>query len=321
MHQRPIGALVETLRQAGATIDYLGTEGCPPLRIHSHTSLNGESLTIDGSTSSQFISALTLIAPMFKGGLALSISGEETSTSYLDMTLQSVREFGVAATREGYRSLTIAPGVSYSPRQYHIEGDTSGASYLWALAAVSGGSVTVDNINPRSAQGDIMFPRLLERMGCTVVETDQSISVTGPSTLQAIDASMERMPDTAQTLAVVASCARGTTTIRGLKTLRVKETDRISALVAELSKLGVQTEAGPDYLVVHGTEPRGARIATYEDHRMAMSFAALGARVRGMRIEEPEVVAKSFPDFWETLARMDVTVNDCASELGNACHD
>lgn len=306
LHVRPIGELVGALRQAGASIDYLGNEGCPPLRIHSTHPLRGGKISIDGSTSSQFITALLLIAPLFREGLTLSVTGERVSTSYLDMTLQSVSDFGLSVTHENYASFHVPAGQSFSSREYMVEGDASGASYLWALAAVSGGNVTVENINPRSAQGDARFPLLLEQMGCQIATAPRAITVRGPSRLRPIETDMSLMPDTAQTLAVVAACADGTSVIRGLQTLRVKETDRIAALHTELAKMGVRTEAGPDYIVIHGGTPRGARIATYEDHRMAMSFAVLGATVSGIEIEEPRVVDKSFPTFWETLASLGI---------------
>jgi 3-phosphoshikimate 1-carboxyvinyltransferase len=306
MHQRPIYALVETLRQAGATIDYLGTTGCPPVRIYSAQELSGEKLSIDSSTSSQFISSLALLAPLFRNGLSLELVGEPTSTSYIDMTLQSIRDFGVSIEHNEYRRIAVRAGQNYLSRSYQIEGDASGASYLWGIAALTGRSVTVENINQTSAQGDVQFPRLLEQMGCSVDVTPNAITVTGPSKLRAIEADMERMPDTAQTLAVVAACAEGTSVMRGLKTLKVKETDRINAMQRELIKVGVQSEVGPDYLVVHGGKPAGAQVATYEDHRMAMSFAMLGALIPDIVIEEPEVVAKSFPNFWEIVRQLGI---------------
>jgi 3-phosphoshikimate 1-carboxyvinyltransferase len=304
MHVRPIGDLVSALRHLGATIDYIGNEGYPPLRIHSSTTLNGGTVQMDGSISSQFISALLLTAPLHREALTIEIEGEQISKSYIDMTLQSITDFGVMVENHAYQRYRCEASEGYWSRQYPIEGDASGASYLWAVAAVTGGEVTVENINPSSAQGDMKFPELLEQMGCSVTRFERSITVRGTQTLRAIDVDMSLMPDTAQTLAVVAACAEGSTIIRGLSTLRVKETDRIAALHAELEKLGIRSEPGPDYLVVHGGTPQGARIATYEDHRMAMSFAVLGARVAGMAIEEPDVVGKSFPNFWDVLEEM-----------------
>lgn len=307
MHQRPIGDLVSTLQRAGASITYLGRTGCPPLRIHSPCPLHAETLSIDGSTSSQFISAIALIAPLFKAGLQLSITGDLTSTSYIDMTLQSIRDFGVAVECKEYRHLAWPPSQTYGARTYRIEGDASGASYFWGTAAISARCITVSNIRPDSAQGDVQFPCLLEMMGCRITRSAESITVEGPRELQPIDASLELMPDTAQTLAVVAACARGTSVLRGLKTLRVKETDRIQALQTELAKLGVRSDAGVDYLVVHGSSPTCSEsIATYDDHRMAMSFAMLGARLPRIEIQHPEVVNKSFPSFWKALEQVGI---------------
>lgn len=306
MHVRPIKALVAALRQAGAQIDYIGLEGCPPLRIYSSAPLRGCALSIDGTTSSQFVSALLLASPLFEQGLELSIIGRQISTSYIDMTLQGMQDFGVLAEHSDYTTIRLSAGQRYTARTYQVEGDASGASYLWAMAAISGGTVTVKNINPESAQGDIGFVGLLAQMGCTVTKSFDSITVSGPRQLQAIEADMERMPDTAQTLAVVAAFAHGNTTLRGLQTLRIKETDRIAALHAELAKLGILSTPGPDYLIVEGGRPRGARIATYEDHRMAMSFAVCAAAIDGMCIEEPGVVEKSFPSFWSILNQLGI---------------
>jgi 3-phosphoshikimate 1-carboxyvinyltransferase len=307
MHQRPIGPLVAALQQAGARIAYRGAPGCPPLHISSPTPLRGGRIEVDTSESSQFLSALLLISPLCSAGLEIAVSGNTVSRSYIDMTLQTLHAFGLDAGYTSNGTILVPPGQSYSSRHYHVEGDASGASYLWALAAISGGSVTVENIIPGSAQGDLAFPSILAQMGCSVQEEARAITVSGPRELRPIEVTMELLPDSAQTLAVVAACAKGRSVIRGLQTLRIKETDRISALHAELGKLGIRSEPGPDYLVIHGGTPTGARIATYEDHRMAMSFAALAAKIPGMRIEHPEVVQKSFPDFWQKLAQIGVT--------------
>jgi 3-phosphoshikimate 1-carboxyvinyltransferase len=308
MHARPIKELVTALRSLGAEIDYLGTEGCPPLSIRSKSHLKGGTITMNGTVSSQFISAILLTAPLNTKKLTIEIEGEQISKSYIDMTLQSLRDFGVTVTNESYKRYTYTAGQSYAARTTQIEGDASGASYLWGLAALSQGKVTVKNINPHSAQGDIHFPEVLMRMGCSVSSDARSITVSGPKQLKGIEIDMSNMPDVAQTLAVIASCAQGKTVMRGLSTLRVKETDRIAALHDELAKVGIVSEAGPDYLVVHGGTPHGARIKTYDDHRMAMSFAMLAAKVPGMEIEDPHVVDKSFPTFWDTLATSGIFV-------------
>lgn len=310
MHVRPIQELVDALRSLGAEIDYLGTPGCPPLRIRTRQPLRGGSVQMNGSVSSQFISALLLTAPLHRNPLSVEITSEQTSKSYIDMTIQSVADFGVKITNDSYSRYASPAGARFTAREYEVEGDASGASYLWGLAAVSGGTITVRNLNPSSAQGDMRFPELLARMGCTVTSGERSVTVTGTGTLRGIEADMSNMPDTAQTLAVIASVAEGPTTITGLSTLRVKETDRIAALHHELAKLGIKSEPGPDFLVVHGGAPRGALIATYEDHRMAMSFAMLGARIDGITIEEPQVVEKSFPSFWSVLARFGLRIRE-----------
>lgn len=309
MHARPIQELVTALRDLGAEIDYLGTEGCPPLRIRSKAHLKGGTITMNGTVSSQFISAILLTAPLNTNKLTIEIAGDQISKSYIDMTLQSVREFGVSITNESYKRYLCGAGQKYQPRATQIEGDASGASYLWGLAAVSQGKVTVQNVNPQSAQGDIHFPEVLMRMGCSVSSDSRSITVTGPKTLKGIEIDMSNMPDVAQTLAVIAAFAQGVTTMRGLSTLRVKETDRIAALHTELEKVGIRSEPGPDYLIVHGGTPHGARIKTYDDHRMAMSFAIMSARVASIEIEEPHVVEKSFPTFWAALRESGIQVD------------
>jgi 3-phosphoshikimate 1-carboxyvinyltransferase len=310
MHSRLIHELVVALRSLGAEIDYLGNPGCPPLRIRSKSHLKGGTVSMNGTVSSQFITALLLTAPLHTDTLTIEIEGEQISRSYIDMTLQSIYDFGVTVTNDAYKRYTYNVGQRYAAQTLAIEGDASGASYLWGLAAVSQGRVTVRNINPQSAQGDIHFPEALMRMGCSISSDARSITVEGPKTLKGIEIDMSNMPDVAQTLAVVAAFARGKTVMRGLSTLPGKETDRIAALHTELAKVGITSEPGPDSLIVHGGNPTGARIATYEDHRMAMSFAMMGARVRGIEIEEPHVVLKSFPTFWDALASSGIFVEE-----------
>ena len=325
MHQRPIADLVNALRQLGAKIEYTGTAGCPPLRIEGQHLTCQQPISISGKTSSQFISALLMIAPRVHGGLQLKIEGELVSKSYLNMTIASMREFGVAVKNEQYQTLTVGADSAYSCSKYHVEGDASGASYFWALAALSGRPVRVCNLKANSAQGDVNFPMLLARMGCAVTFSsknagpapeDNWIQVTRGKRLIAINADMELMPDTAQTLAMVAAFSEGDSKITGLQTLRVKETDRLLALVTEFSKLGIKAEAGDDWLNIEGNYSERSLdldnvIDTYEDHRMAMSYAILSATHGPLIINKPAVVSKSYPNFWVELAKIGVPL-ECA---------
>lgn len=301
MHQRPIRHLVDTLRTAGANIEYLGTEGCPPLRIRGRSDLIGSNLRISGSTSSQFVSSLLLVSSRFADGFRLCIEGELTSRSYVEMTLQSLADFGVTIREESDGVFVSEEGQKPLPCRYEVECDLSGASYFWGIAAVTGGKVTVENVNPKSSQGDLGFLELLQSMGCQVEVGENFVAVQGPSELRGTTCDMSLLPDTAQTLAVVAACAKGATIIRGLKTLRVKETDRIAALQTELAKTGIRCDTSDDSITVYGGNPAFAEIDTYDDHRMAMSFAVLGFRGSGIAIRHPHVVTKSFPSFWKVL--------------------
>ncbi|TNE43597.1 MAG: 3-phosphoshikimate 1-carboxyvinyltransferase [Deltaproteobacteria bacterium] len=311
MHARPIGDLVEAWRHLGACIEYLGLEGCPPLRIRGHRNYKFQT-SMRGDVSSQFFSSMLMIAPLFSEPFVLDVEGVQTSPSYIDMTLQTMADFGVEVQHNSYQQYKVAPGQSYSPRTYHVEGDASGASYFWGLAAVSGGYVKVGNLSPQSVQGDVHFAQLLEQMGCVVssgVEEDVPwIAVQGPESLKPIEVDMGSMPDTALTLATIAAVAGGTTRITGLHTLRHKETDRLEALHNELSAVGIQSEVGEDWLAIEGGTPRPASIHTYEDHRMAMAFAVLAGCTDNLEILEPQVVSKSFPSFWEEWSRMGVGI-------------
>jgi len=307
MRERPIGNLVTALSGMGANIVYVKNEGHPPLAIRG-TKLLRSQVTISGRVSSQFISALLLIAPVLSGGLEITLVDEQISKSYIDMTIDSLAAFGVHVTNDNYKKYHIAVREKIQTTQYQVEGDASGASYLFALAAVSGGTIRVDNINPQSAQGDIRFPDILEQMGCLVVKNKNSITVTGPKKLTGISVDMSLMPDTAQTLAVVAAFAQGPTTITGLSTLKVKETDRIEATKNELHKMGVKCNATSDSLIIQGGIPHGASIKTYTDHRMALAFSVAGAVGRGIQIEDPHVVKKSFPTYWEEIQKLGIHI-------------
>lgn len=307
MHERPISVLVDALRALGADIEYLEKPDCPPLKIKGTTPI-ATSVSLEGSVSSQYFSALLLLAPLFYNGLTIQVHGHQISRSYIDMTLSAMESSGVAVENENYSKYIIPAASNYTAESLHIEGDASGASYFWALAALANKEITIENINKQSLQGDVAFVTILAEMGCLTSSTTNSITIHGsPSCLQAVTVDMESMPDTAQTLAVLAACASGTTHITGLQTLRIKETDRINALQCELKKCGITTTATADSISIQGGIPKPASIATYHDHRMAMSFAILGAITTGMQIQDPQVVTKSFPDFWAELEKMGVS--------------
>lgn len=311
MRERPINELVDALRDLGVRIEYMMKEGCPPLKIHGG-SIKGGTVEMDGSFSSQYFTSLMLIAPVLEKGIKIIVKGEQVSKSYIDMTVDGLESFGVKVTNNNYEEYVIAPGSHYKPTNYHIEGDCSGAAYFWSIAALNGGHIRVHNINPTSAQGDVHFPDLLEKMGCKVVKNQvrKWIEVTGVTELNGLAevVDMESMPDTAQPLAVVASFANGITHLGGLSTLRIKETDRIAAMNIELAKCGVETEIGSDWIKIIPGKPIGTVIDTYKDHRMAMSFALLGTKVNGVIVNEPNVVSKSFPEFWDLLDQIGVEI-------------
>jgi len=237
MRQRPIGELTAALTQLGVRITFSSSDGFPPLTVNGGI-IKKNMVTMSGKVSSQFITALLLVGPCISGGLTIEICDEQISKSYIDMTIDSMKQFGVTVINDNYKRYIVPDSSEYRAQQYTVEGDASGASYLFGIAAVSGSSVTVSNINPLSSQGDIHFVDILEKMGCNVVRDTKknTISVTGPSRLRSVVINMESMPDTAQTLAVVASFAKGTTIITGLSTLKVKETDRLEAIKNELKK-------------------------------------------------------------------------------------
>ncbi len=303
MHDRPINDLVDALRQLGADITYLGKPNCPPLLIRGRSLSANGTITVSGEKSSQFLTALLLIAPRI-GGFSLTIPGTLVSKTYVEMALDTMRAFGASVACNAEMSSFTVGSDGYHCREYEVEADASGASYFWGLAAVNAGRIRINGVNPHSVQGDMRFPLLLEEMGCTRAQGSNWIEITGSPTLSAIACDMTLMPDTAQTLAVVAAVARGETIITGLSTLKIKETDRLEALKTELAKCGIYSRTDEQSIAVVGGAPRKAEISTYEDHRMAMSFAILGALPQGISIHEPHVVEKSFPDFWTRLTAL-----------------
>ena len=305
MRKRPIGDLVDALQKLGASIKYLAKTGCPPLRI-SGGKIIGGTVVINGHISSQYITSLLLIGPVLKKKIKIKIIGKQISKSYIDMTIDGLKQFGVMVKNNNYETYSIDLKQEYKASKYSVEADASGASYLWGIAAVTGSSIKVKNINPLSVQGDIRFVDILQKMGCQVKKNKEEswIEVKGPKQLKPVMVDMSLMPDTAQTLAVVAAFVHGKTTITGLSTLKIKETDRLQTLHNELKKMGIKTKITNDSITVFGGEPHKAMIDTYNDHRMAMAFAVAGKKIPCLSISNPEVVKKSFPEFWEKIKNL-----------------
>jgi 3-phosphoshikimate 1-carboxyvinyltransferase len=311
MRERPIGDLIEALRLLGATLGPANDDDwslitdyshiCPPVKIIA-SGLPGGKTQIAGGISSQFLSALLMIAPYAKRPIEVTLSTDLNSKPYVDMTLSIMRDFGVEIQQNGYHSFRI-PIKNYESRiTYAIESDASAASYFFAAPAICGGTVKVENISRNSKQGDIAFLDVLQQVGCAISETDNCILVTGPTELRGIDIDMRDFPDTAQTLAVLAPFASSPTRIRGIASARFKETDRVHATCTELERLGVQVEEHEDGLTIHPCKKfNPATIQTYNDHRMAMAFSLIGLRAPGVTIENPECVSKTFPNFFEVI--------------------
>jgi 3-phosphoshikimate 1-carboxyvinyltransferase len=300
MRRRPVGPLVDLLTPLGARVEYSGGKGYPPISIHA-SGLSGGSVTFASDQSSQFLSALLMAAPLAAGPVEITLAGPPTSRPYITMSIELMRRFGVAVDSSDESILRTTP-APYRPADYTVEPDASAASYFLAAAAISpGSSVTIPGLGAGSLQGDIHFADVLLRMGANVVIGPDAVTVTGAG-LNGIDIDMTDMPDAAMTLSVVALFATGPTTIRGLHTLPLKESDRLSALETELAKLGARVETTADAISISPPDqPGGARIETYSDHRMAMSFAVAATRITGVVIRDPACVSKTYPGFWQDL--------------------
>jgi 3-phosphoshikimate 1-carboxyvinyltransferase len=301
MRQRPIVDLVEALSDWGVSAE--APTGCPPITVRSDGQFGGTA-TVKGDASSQYLTGLLLTAPRATRDVVVRIDGELVSKPYIDLTLAMMTERGVEATHDNYTAFHVRAGQRYCPGTFAIEADASGASYFLAAAAVAGGKVRVLNLSTRSLQGDARFAYVLERMGCRVSEGENWVEVSSDGHLQGIDVDLNAMPDMAQTLAVVAAFAEGPTHIRNVANLRIKETDRIRATATELRKLGARVDEHDDGLDVYPGPLHGAAIDTYDDHRMAMSFAVAGLVVPGVVINEPGCVSKTFPDFFERFGAL-----------------
>lgn len=304
--KRPVGDLVDGLKQMGAEIEYLERQGFLPVKITS-SKLRGGKIKLRGEISSQFVSAILVIAPIV-GEVKIEVVGEQASKPFIDMTIEAMKSFGVSVTNNNYQEYFVAGGQAYAKDTYFVEPDATGASYFWGIAALTKNRIKILHLSPKSMQGDVKFADILGKMGCVVRKNveEQWVEVEGSGILRGLSVDMKDMPDTVQTLAVIAAFAQGRTVITGLGNLKVKETDRIEAPRRELKKMGVNVESSDNSLTINGNRPHGADIDTYGDHRMAMAFSIAGAKIPGVVINDSEVVSKSFPGFWKKLEEVGV---------------
>ena len=303
LQQRPIKNLTNALRELGAKIEYLEEEGFLPVKILS-SHLTGSACTLSSDVSSQYLSALLMIAPLLNA-LTINIDREQISAPYVDMTIDMMQSWGIQIERKAYEHYHIPAQQTYQCQDYFVEGDFSSAGYFFAIAALTRSTLRLENLNPHSKQADVAFASLLEKMGNKIIYEENAVTICGagvtPMPLAMIDC-----PDQIQTMAVLAAFADGMTEISGIKSLRLKETDRVFAIKNELAKMGIHVEATENTLKIYGGNPHAATIDTYNDHRMAMAFAVAGTRLAGMNIEHPDVVNKTFPGFWKRLQQIGI---------------
>jgi 3-phosphoshikimate 1-carboxyvinyltransferase len=302
MHERPIGDLVDALRGIGARIEYTGKEGFPPLEIRP-ASLKTKDVKVRGDVSSQFLTALLMALPLSGSASRIEVQGELISKPYVEITLNVMRRFGIDVKRTGWRYFDVPAAAYRSPGKIFVEGDASSASYFLAAGALGLGPVRVEGVGRESIQGDVRFTEVLERMGAQVSLFDDAIEVRhDDSRLKPIDMDMNHIPDAAMTAAVMALFADGRSTLRNIASWRVKETDRLAAMATELRKLGADVEEGPDFLKIFpGTLKAGVAIDTYDDHRIAMSFSLVSLGGVPVTINDPDCVAKTFPDYFRVF--------------------
>jgi 3-phosphoshikimate 1-carboxyvinyltransferase len=302
MHERPIGDLVDALRGIGARVDYAGRDGFPPLEVHA-SRLKLENLRVRGDISSQFLTSLLMALPLSGRAARVEVQGELISKPYVEITLNVMQLFGVEVKRSGWRWFEVPARFYTSPGKVLVEADASSASYFLAAGAIGGGPVRVEGVGRKSIQGDVRFTEVLERMGAQVSLFDNAIEVKNENaSLKPIDMDMNHIPDAAMTAAVLALFADGTSTIRNVASWRVKETDRLTAMAAELRKLGAAVEEGEDFLKISPRKIKpGVAIDTYDDHRMAMSFSLVALGGVPVRINDPQCVAKTFPEYFRVF--------------------
>lgn len=317
MHERPIEDLVSALNAGGAQIEYLGQPGCPPLRIRPAQPIAGHTFTVKGNVSSQFLTALLMVAPLVaqktKQAVHIKVDGPLISQPYIAITLAMMADFGVQVEHEDWQHYVIAAQSRYvSPGHYAVEGDASSASYFLALGAIGGGPIQIDGVGASSVQGDVQFAQVIEAMGGQVDYQPDYLVVRGPRVhagerLRAFDKSFDLIPDAAMTAAALAMYADGPCTLRDIGSWRVKETDRIHAMQTELQRLGARVESGPDWLQVHpiaAEQWQAAQIKTYDDHRIAMCFSLAAFAPVRVEILDPDCVSKTFPNYFEVFAQL-----------------
>ena len=301
MRQRPVQPLVDALNQIGVEAACVQETGCPPVQVKA-AGLPGGETRLDTALSSQYVSSLLLAAPYAEKDIEIGASTLIPSWPYVELTLDVMAQFGIEVEDFDKKRFRVRAPQTYQAREYVIEGDASSATYFMAAAAIIGRSVRVSNINGNSLQGDLRFMEILDTMGCAVSVSEEGVEITGPlSNHEDLAFDLNDAPDMVPALAVVSAFRRGKTTLKNILHLRVKESDRVSALTNELQKIGAQAEKKADSMVIQGMATRGAEIECYNDHRIAMSFAIAGLAVEGVIIKDPDCVKKSFPDFWEKL--------------------
>lgn len=300
--ERPVGALVEALKEMGA--DILTNNNCPPVEINAN-GLTGGKITLRNIESSQYVSALLLCAPYTPRGMDLSLRGGVVSTPYIDLTIAVMKDFGAKITRTGKLDYHVTAGEVYQGREYLVEGDASSASYFFLAAALLKKTIKVIGINRQSKQGDIRLLDVLEELGCKVSTGENWVEVSGNNLAEGnFTFDLNDMPDMVPTLAVLAAFREGRTAINNVAHLRIKESNRLEAVVKELNRTGIEAQEMPEGLVIQGGKMRPAKIETYNDHRIAMSFAIAGLIVRGIEISDKKCVNKSFPSFWGELKKI-----------------
>lgn len=303
MRKRPIQPLIDGLRQLGVLVHAMNGDGCPPVRVTA-LGLDGGRARVKGDISSQYFSALLMAAPYAATDVEIEVDGDLVSAPYVTMTLSTMAEFGVRTERDGNKVFRVPAGQHYEARHYSVEPDASAASYFFAAAAVTGSRVVVPRLGRESAQGDLALLEVLRRMGCDVQIEQDSVTVQGPAQLHGVEADFTQMGDVATTLMAIAPFADSPVTVGGVAQTHYEESDRPVAAATELERMGLRVESTWDSVTIHPGMPQPCEVQTYDDHRMAMSFAVTGLRAPGIRIANPECVAKTFPEYFEVLHSM-----------------